>query len=66
MERKEYLQRCQKYAVGQDIRVVFKDIDYYPIAYELSFESNGEAKHRAVLKDTKTSSLIYCRLDDIK
>lgn len=66
MERKEYLQRCQRYAVNQSDTVVFKDIKYYPVAYELSFNNKGEAVHRAILKDTKTSSLVYCRLDDIK
>ena len=66
MERKEYLQRCQRYAVNQSDRVVFKDIKYYPVAYELSFNNKGEAVHRAILKNLKTSSLGYCRLDDIK
>lgn len=66
MERKEYLQRCQRYAVNQSDRVVFKDIEYHPVAYELSFNEKGEPQHRAVLKDIKTSSLVYCRLDDIK
>ena len=66
MERKEYLQRCQRYAVNQSDMVVFKDIKYYPVAYELSFNNKGEAVHRAILKDIKTSSLVYCRLDDIK
>lgn len=66
MERKEYLQRCQRYAVNQSGVVVFKDIKYYPVAYELSFNDKGEAVHRAILKDIKTNSLIYCRLDDIK
>lgn len=66
MERKEYLQQCQRYAVNQSDVVIFKGIEYRPVAYELSFNENGEPQHRAVLKDTKTSSLIYCRLDDIK
>ena len=66
MERKEYLQRCQQYAVNQSDVVVFKDIEYHPVAYELSFNKKGEAVHRVILKDIKTSSLVYCRLDDIK
>ena len=30
MERKRYLELCQKYAVGGDIRVKYKDAKYHP------------------------------------
>ena len=66
MERKRYLELCQKYAVGEDIRVLYKETEYYPCRYELGFDSSGKSTHTAILSDIKTNSLIYCRLDDIK
>ncbi len=66
MERKRYLELCQKYAVGEDIRVKYKDQEYYPYRYELGFDNNGKSIHTAILKDIKANSLLYCRLEDVK
>ena len=35
MERKQYLELCQKYAVGCDVRVKYKDTEYYPCRYDI-------------------------------
>lgn len=66
MERKRYLELCQKYAIGQDIKVKYKDSEYHPKAYELSFDNNGNIIHRAILQDTKANSIVYVRLKDVK
>lgn len=66
MERKQYLELCQKYAVGCDIRVLYKDTEYHPYRYELSFDDKGNTIHTAILKDIKANSLLYCRLEEIK
>ena len=66
MERKRYLELCQKYAVGKDIRVKYKDSEYHPYRYELGFDNNGKSIHTAILKDLKANSLLCCRLDDVK
>ena len=66
MERKRYLELCQKYAVGCDIRVKYKDTEYYPWRYELSFDKNGEPIHTAILKDTKANSVVRVALENIK
>ena len=66
MERKRYLELCQKYAVGGDIRVKYKDTEYRPCRYELGFDSNGKSIHTAILKDLKANSLLYCELENIK
>ena len=65
MERKRYLELCQKYAVGEDIRVKLKDTAYHPYRYELGFDSSGNSIHTAILKDLKANSLLYCRLEDV-
>ena len=66
MERKQYLELCQKYAVGGDIRVKYKDTLYHPYRYELGFDSSGKSIHTTILKDLKANSLLYCGLEDIK
>ena len=66
MDRKLYLELCQKYAVGGDIRVKYKDTEYRPYRYELGFDSGGKSIHTAILKDLKANSIIYVILKDIK
>lgn len=66
MERKRYLELCQKYAVGGDVMVKHKDTGYHPYRYELGFGDKGNSIHTAILKDLKADSLIYCGLEDVK
>lgn len=66
MERKRYLELCQKYAVGEDIRIKYKDTEYRPYRYEIGFNGSGKSVHTAILKDIKANSLLYCRLEDVK
>ena len=66
MERKQYLELCQRYAVGGDIRAKYKDTEYHPCRYELGSDSSGKSIHTAILKDLKANSLLYCRLEDVK
>ena len=66
MERKQYLELCQKYAVGEDIRVKYKDTEYHPYRYELGFDDTGKSIHTAILKDLKANSLVDCWLEDVK
>lgn len=66
MERKRYLELCQKYAVREDIMVKYKDTQYRPYRYELGFDGSGKSIHTAILKDLKANSLLYCRLEDVK
>ena len=66
MERKRYLELCQKYAVGGDIRVKYKDTEYHPYRYELGFDSSGKSIHTAILKDLKANSVVYVMLENVK
>ena len=66
MERKRYLELCQKYAVGCDIRVKYKETEYHPCRYELGFDDKGNSIHTAILKDLKANSVVYAMLKDIK
>lgn len=66
MERKQYLELCQKYAVGEDIKVKYKFDEYHPYRYELGFDDKGNSIHTAILKDLKANSVVYTMLEDIK
>lgn len=66
MERKCYLELCQKYATGCDVRVLYEDTEYHPYRYELGFDKSGKSIHTAILKDLKANSLLCCRLEDVK
>lgn len=66
MERKRYLELCQKYAVGCDVRVKYKDTEYYPCRYELGFDSNGKPIHTAILKDVNANSVLHTKLEKVK
>lgn len=66
MERKQYLELCQKYAVGGNIRVKHKDTEYHPYRYELGFDDKGNSIHTAILKDIKANSVIYVMLENVK
>ena len=66
MERKRYLELCQKYAVDGDTMVKYKDTEYHPYRYELGFDDKGSATHTAILKDLKANSLLHCRLERVK
>lgn len=75
MDRKEYLQMCQKVSmlkesggikqnVPPELIVKYKEVVYYPQAYELSFDT-GTTIHKAILHDLKTHSITYAELSKV-
>lgn len=66
MERNLYLELCQRQAMKGGVMVEYVGIQFHPYAYELMFDSVGNTKHTAILKDTKANSFVYCDLQDVK
>ena len=66
MERKLYLELCQRQAIKGCVLVEYDGVAYQPYAYELKFQTDGKIKHTAILKDQKANCLVYCRLEDVK
>lgn len=78
MERKEYLERCQRcatlpkgaYSLGKDIpddiKVVCGESEYSPWAYMLTFDVNGNAIHTAMVHDINTNLVLFKELSEIK
>lgn len=66
MERKLFLELCQRQAMKGGVLVEYCGILYHPCAYELKFHQDGKTKHTAILKEPKANCLVYCRLEDVK
>ena len=66
MERKLYLELCQRQTIKGGVLVEYDGIAYQPYAYELKFQQEGKINHTAILKEQKANCLVYCRLEDIK
>ena len=78
MDRKFYLELCQKVSVlkngicgikenvPNELMVVYNGIKYYPIAYELSFDDKGNVRHTAILHDLNANSIINADLRKVK
>ena len=76
IERAEFLQMCQKVSmlkngvceikekIFDDLKVVYNDIVYYPIGYELHFEM-GQTKNIAILHDLNANSTTHADLERI-
>ena len=77
MDRKLYLELCQKVSVlkngicgikenvPDELKVIHNGIEYYPTAYELSFDK-GQPVHTAILHDLKANSIMNADLRNVK
>ena len=79
MERNTYLQKilqCAKLKetglpgmkkfVPEQLRVVYKGIDYYPYGYAMYANSDGSWRHTAVLHDIKANAIVSVPLMDVE
>lgn len=76
MQRDIFLQMCQKVSVlkngicgikenvPNELKVIHNGIEYYPVAYELSFD-NGKPTHTAILHDLKANSITNADLGKV-
>lgn len=77
MDRTEFLQMAQKVSmlksgicgikenVPDELKVVHNGFVYYPVAYELSFDDKGNARHTAILHDLKANSIMNVDLGKV-
>ena len=66
MERKLYLELCQRQAIKGSALVEYSGIAYHPYAYELKFQPDGKIKHTAILKEPKAKYGMYWRGEDVR
>ena len=77
MDRTEYLNLCKRVSIllpsiptllsgiPADCIMEYDSIAYYPQAYELSFDEEGNTVHIAILHDLKANSVMRCPLDKV-
>lgn len=77
MNRKEYLELCQKVSVlpettmhikaqiPPELTVSYNGIQFYPTGYEMTFKQ-GVSQHTAILHDMKAHSVIYADLEKVE
>ena len=78
MERKKYLEMCQKVAVLEDgemhikknvpneLKVIYKGVVYYPIERVESFDNKGNLILGARIHHLKENSVVECLLKNVK
>ena len=77
MDRKLYLEMCRETAVIKPeiggirkvpnrLRVNYKGEEYYPVAYQLGFGTDGGATHTAILHEICTNTIWYAALDKVE
>lgn len=66
IERKRYLELCQKSSVDRgSVKVLYDGSEYFPHSYRLWFDKQGNTCHGAILRDIRANSIIECRLQDV-
>ena len=76
MQRDIFLRLCQEVSVlksgvlgvkqniPDELKVKCREIIYYPVSYELSFD-NGQPTHTAILHDLQANSITRCDLERV-
>ena len=66
MERKRYLELCQKNSVYKNSVVVFVGgVEYYPQKIQVWFDEKGTTQNTAVLLDKNENSIILSKLESV-
>lgn len=77
MDRKEFLQICQrvsvllettmhiKTAIPPELTVLYEGIQFYPVGYEMSFKQ-GISQHTAILHDMKSNNIVKVKLERVE
>lgn len=77
MDRKDFLQICQKVSVlpettmhikaamPTELTVLYEGIQFYPVGYEMTFKQ-GISQHTAILHDMKSHSVSYVDLSKVE
>lgn len=73
IDRNEYIMMCQKVAmlprgteIPEELRLVFRGIEWYPIYYAMKFDSEGNAVNVACLHDLNANYTDYALLTEIE
>ncbi len=66
IERKRYIELCQKNAVYHNsVIVYYQGVKYYPISYLMWFDKKGNVQNTAILHSIKSRSYMQVKLLDV-
>ena len=77
MDRKEFLQICQKVsvlpettmhtktAIPPELTVLYEGIQFYPTGYEMTYKQ-AISQHTAILHDMKSNNIVKVKLERVK
>lgn len=77
MNRKSYIELCQKVSILKDgifrikenvpteLKVIHNGIAYYPVAYVLTFDEKGNPQHDVILHDLRANSITQGKLERV-
>ena len=77
MDRKEFLQLCQrvsvlpgttmhiKTAILPELTVLYEGIQFYPVGYEMTYKQ-GISQHTAILHDMKSNNIVKVKLERVE
>ena len=78
IERKTYLEMCQKVAVlpsgvlgikervPDELKVIYDGVVYYPLSLEISFDKDGKVINTAILHSLTANSIIERNLRSVE
>lgn len=67
MERKRYLELCQKNSVYKNsVVVLVGDVEYYPQKIQVWFDEKGKTKNTAILLDKNKNSILCEKLENVR
>lgn len=77
MDRKFYLELCQKVSVlksgilgikenvPNELKIIYNGIVYYPVAYVITFDEKGNPQHDVILHDLRANSITQGKLERV-
>lgn len=77
MDRKEFLQICQKVsvlpettmyiktAIPPELTVLYEGTQFYPVGYEMTYKQ-GISQHTAILHDMKSNNIVKVKLERVE
>ena len=77
IDRKEFLQLCQKVsvlpettmhiktAIPPELTVLYEGIQFYPTGYEMTYKQ-GTSQHTAILHDMKSNNIVKVKLERVE
>lgn len=77
MDRKEFLQLCQKVSVLSEttmhiktaippkLTVLYEGVQFYPTGYEMTYKQ-GISQHTAILHDMKSNNIVKVKLERVE